>query len=116
MSGEYCIEDIVAINVIIDSIGYIDNIDDIRQFLYEASLDKQTHIKILQLAFEGAPIFITLMYKNHDYHLLIDALNTSSTYEHKRVGNKLINKYNLGRKTYELYNNENFIETAFWHK
>lgn len=114
--GEYCFDDIVAINVIIDAIGNIDNTDMIRHFLYEASLDKSTHMKILQFTFEGEPMFITLMYKNHAYHLLIDALNTSHPYKHKHVGNKLIKKENLGRKTYELYNDENFIETAFWHK
>lgn len=36
------------------------------------------------------------------YILLIDALNTSSPYKHKRVGKKLIKKDNLGRKTYGL--------------
>ena len=113
---KYCFEDIVTISVILDSVNKTDDKWTLEEFVRKASLGQEAYIKILQLTFEGEPIFKTLIYQNNLYRVQIDGLNTSNPYKRRVVGTRLIAKEEADRVSYDLYYNNNFIETAFWYR
>ena len=116
MLRNYCFDDIVSIDVIIDPVGKINNEKALEVFLYKSSLNEGTYIKILQLTFEAEPIFITIIYQDNTYKVQIDALNTSSPYKRKFAGDKLVVSKEAGRVSYDLYNGTNFVTNVFWYR
>lgn len=116
MSRRYCFEDIVSINIILDPVNRINNKPALEEFLRRTSLKQETYIKILELTFEAEPIFKTIIYEDELYKVKIDGLNTSSPYINKIVGNRLIEREENDRVSYNLYYDNNLIETVFWYR
>lgn len=112
----YCFEDIVAINIISDPVNRINNKLALEEFLQKVSLGQETYMKILELTFEAEPIFKTFIYQNTLYRIQIDGLNTSNPYKRRIVGNRLIEREELDRVSYDLYYNDSFMETVFWYR
>lgn len=113
---EYCFENIVTISVILDSVNRTNDKQALEEFVRKASSGQEAYIKILELTFEAEPIFKTLIYQNNIYRVQIDGLNTSNPYKRRFVGTILIEREDDDRVSYELYYNNNFIETVFWYR
>ena len=166
---QYCFEDIVTISVISDSVNRINNKLALEEFIKKISLGQEAYIKVLELTFEGEPIFKTFIYQNNLYRVQIDGLNTSNPYKRRVIGTRLVereeayikvleltfegepifktfiyqnNLYRVqidglntsnpykrrvigtrlvereeaDRVSYDLYYNNNFIETIFWYR
>ena len=112
---KYCFEDIVTISVILDSVNRTDDKQALEEFVQKTSSGQEAYIKILELTFEAEPIFKTLIYQNNLYRVQIDGLNTSNPFKRRIVGTRLIKREEADRVSYDLYYNNNFIETAFWY-
>ncbi len=113
---EYCFENIVTISVILDSVNRTNDKQALEEFVRKASSGQEAYIKILELTFEAEPIFKTLIYQNNIYRVQIDGLNTSNPYKRRFVGTRLIEREYDDRVSYDLYYNNNFIETVFWYR
>lgn len=108
---KYCFEDITTIDVTIDAIGKINNEKALEIFLQNTYLNNSAYIKILQLTIEAEPIFITIIYEDGVYKVQIDGLNTSSPFKLRYEGNKIVVSKKAGRTMYNLYNDDNLINT-----
>lgn len=113
---EYCFENIVSISAIFDSLNRTNDKQALEEFVRKASSEQEAYIKILELTFESEPIFKTIIYQNNLYRVQIDGLNTSNPYKRRVVGNRLIEREEFDRVSYNLYYNNNFIETVFWYE
>lgn len=113
---KYCFEDIITISVILDSVNRTDDRQALEEFVRKASSGQEAYIKILELTFEAEPIFKTLIYQNNLYRVQIDGLNTSNPFKRRIVGTRLIEREEVDRVSYDLYYNNNFIETVFWYR
>ncbi len=113
---QYCFEDIVTISVISDSVNRINNKLALEEFIKKISLGQEAYIKVLELTFEGEPIFKTFIYQNNLYRVQIDGLNTSNPYKRRVIGTRLVEREEADRVSYDLYYNNNFIETIFWYR
>lgn len=116
MAWNYCFEDIVTISMISDPANRINNKPALEEFLRKTSLGQEAYIKILELTFEAEPIFKTIIYEGKIYRVKIDGLNTASPFVKKIVGNKLVEREDNYRVSYDLYYNNSFMETVFWYR
>jgi Domain of unknown function (DUF4362) len=116
MARTYCFEDIVSISIILDPVNRINNKPALEEFLRKTSLNQETYIKILELTFEGEPVFKTIIYEGGLYKVKIDGLNTSNPFVNKRVGTRLVEREGADGFSYDLYYNNSFIENIFWHR
>lgn len=113
---EYCFENIVTISAILDSVNRTDDKQALEEFVLKTSSGQEAYIKILELTFEAEPIFKTFIYQNNLYRVQIDGLNTSNPFKRRVIGTRLIKREESDRVSYELYYNNNFIETVFWYR
>ncbi|MGG7059511.1 hypothetical protein ACQPUY_12295 [Clostridium nigeriense] len=113
---KYCFEDIVTISIISDPVNRINNKLALEEFLRKSSLGQETYIKILELTFEAQPIFKTFIYQDNLYRVQIDGLNTSAPYKRRVVGTRLVEREEVDKVSYDLYYNDNFIESIFWYR
>lgn len=113
---EYCFENIVTISAILDSVNRTEDKQALEKFLLKTSSGQEAYIKILELTFEAEPIFKTFIYQNNLYRVQIDGLNTSNPFKRRVIGTRLIKREESDRVSYELYYNNNFIETVFWYR
>lgn len=116
MAWNYCFEDIVTISIISDPVNRINNKPALEEFLRKTSLGQEAYIKILELTFEAEPIFKTFIYQNNLYRVQIDGLNTSNPYKRRIVGNRLVEREEWDRVSYDLYYNDSFMETVFCYR
>ena len=113
---EYCFEDIVTISVISDSVNRINNKPALEEFIRKISLGQESYIKILELTFEAEPIFKTFIYQNNLFRVQIDGLNTSNPFKRRVVGTRLVEREEADKVYYDLYYDNNFIETVFGYR